>query len=434
MKRTTGQWLAACAAVMLAAGTTLAGTYTWDASGGAPLNDGTGNWNATGGNNWSPDGGATYGAWGNTITDIAVFGVANGAGGTITVGTVNANGIIFNPPGSGNYTLSGGTITLDGTTPTITVNTNVSINGTVINAPLGTFNVMTGTATLRANTSLTVQTLLVTNNTLALPNKATLACATFSEVVTLNTSNGVGQVATTVLVASNATFNFSGTWNMNGGVHTIATVATNGTAGTVSIGYQKNAAAVNVNPSAIWDLGNSAGRSLNLTIGRVGTSTNVVLTVNGGIVTNMNAINLLNTDILGSAQVIVTNHGEISGFKGTLAIGNDGGAKNNTEMVTGGGRLNLNNQLIFLGNNDSTTGADARNGLVVSGSGSMVTNANSISSARRGGSGGYLTVTNGGAFWGNNLLSLGGGTASANTATITGQDINMFIKVTKKEM
>jgi len=83
--------------------------YNWDASGAAPLDDGAGNWNATGGANWNT--GASYGAWGNGSFDTATFGVASGAAGTITVGTVNCGGMIFNAPGSLNYTLSGGTIT-----------------------------------------------------------------------------------------------------------------------------------------------------------------------------------------------------------------------------------------------------------------------------------------------------------------------------------
>jgi hypothetical protein len=40
--------------------------------------------------------------------------------------TVNANKITFNAPGSANYTLSGGTITLGGTSLAITVNSGVS--------------------------------------------------------------------------------------------------------------------------------------------------------------------------------------------------------------------------------------------------------------------------------------------------------------------
>ena len=46
--------------LLLAAGVCRAADYTWDASGGAPADDGTGNWNAAGGTNWFD--GSTYGA------------------------------------------------------------------------------------------------------------------------------------------------------------------------------------------------------------------------------------------------------------------------------------------------------------------------------------------------------------------------------------
>ncbi len=110
--------------------------YTWDASGGDPLDDGGGNWNATGGANWNT--GASYGAWGNALADTATFGVNSGAAGTITVGTVNCGGITFNAPGSGNYVLDGGTITLNAggiiapkTTVTATINSDIAANGTI---------------------------------------------------------------------------------------------------------------------------------------------------------------------------------------------------------------------------------------------------------------------------------------------------------------
>ena len=51
--------------------------------------------------------------WPNTSADTAVFGAGNGPAGTVSVsGGVTANALIFNAPGSGNYTLSGGAITL----------------------------------------------------------------------------------------------------------------------------------------------------------------------------------------------------------------------------------------------------------------------------------------------------------------------------------
>lgn len=133
--------------------------YTWDASGGAPLADGAGNWNASGGTNWFD--GTAYGAWGNLSTDSATFGVGSGAAGTVTVGGVTADAITFNAPGSGNYTLSSGTITLAGTTPTITVNaTGTSTISSVLagsagltktgagTLSLGTANTYTGTTTI----------------------------------------------------------------------------------------------------------------------------------------------------------------------------------------------------------------------------------------------------------------------------------------------
>lgn len=118
------------ALITLITGLSAAGApYTWDASGGGALDDGAGNWNATGGTNWFD--GTSFGAWGNTTSDAATFGVASGTAGTINVGTVNANAITFAPTGSGNYSLSGGTITLGGTTPTITTTANATISSTI---------------------------------------------------------------------------------------------------------------------------------------------------------------------------------------------------------------------------------------------------------------------------------------------------------------
>jgi autotransporter-associated beta strand protein len=139
--------------LLLAVGSNLhAASYTWDASGDAPLNDGGGSWNATGGTNWFNNTGLTYGAWGNTTADEAVFGVGSGAAGTINVGSVNANKLTFNAPGSGNYLLSGGTITLGGTTPTVTANSSATI-GSVLAGSVAWTAAGAGTLTLNgANT------------------------------------------------------------------------------------------------------------------------------------------------------------------------------------------------------------------------------------------------------------------------------------------
>jgi alpha-L-fucosidase 2 len=159
MKRTTRRWMASLTAMVLVVGKAGAGTYTWDNDGAAPLNDGGGSWAATGGQNWF-DGTSTYGAWGNTVSDIAVFGVNNGAAGSIAVGTVTANGITFNAPGSGNYTLTNGTITLGGASPTITANVDATI-GSCLTGSVGLIKSGAGTLTLSGANTYTGNT---TNN------------------------------------------------------------------------------------------------------------------------------------------------------------------------------------------------------------------------------------------------------------------------------
>ena len=129
--------------------------YTWDSSGGTPLDDGSGTWTSTGGTNWFN--GTTYGAWGNTTSDVAFFGVGSGAAGTVTVsGSVTTNGLTFNAASSGNYTLSGGTIGLGGTTPTITVNAaGTTTIGSSLTGAAGMVKSGTGTLSLTGLSSST---------------------------------------------------------------------------------------------------------------------------------------------------------------------------------------------------------------------------------------------------------------------------------------
>lgn len=117
-----------CFLSLAAIGLTHAATLTWDSSGANPANptDGSGTW-STGSALWSN--GVTDSVWSNAGNDIAVFGNANGAAGTVTLGSaVTAGGITFNAAGSGNYLITSGTITLAGTTPTITTNVNATIS------------------------------------------------------------------------------------------------------------------------------------------------------------------------------------------------------------------------------------------------------------------------------------------------------------------
>jgi fibronectin-binding autotransporter adhesin len=110
---------------VMGAGSGVRADLTWDSGGatpGVPVAGG-GNWNLTG-MNWSN--GVVDAVWPNDGT-VADFGAASGAAGTVTLtAAINAGGVTFNPAGSGNYTIAGGTLTLVGATPTLAVNGAIS--------------------------------------------------------------------------------------------------------------------------------------------------------------------------------------------------------------------------------------------------------------------------------------------------------------------
>ncbi|CAN5496736.1 hypothetical protein BH09VER1_BH09VER1_42960 [soil metagenome] len=135
----------AVVALLNSLGMAAAGTFTWDSSGANPANpvDGAGTWN-TSNLLWSD--GATDSAWNNAGNDTAVFGNANGAAGTVSLGSaITAGGITFNLPGSGNYLISSGTLTLGGSTPTLNTVANAEISSAIIGT---TGLVKTGTGKL----------------------------------------------------------------------------------------------------------------------------------------------------------------------------------------------------------------------------------------------------------------------------------------------
>lgn len=145
----------ACGLLALAAisSTLRADTLTWDSSGlnpNAPV-DGAGAWDTTTAL-WSN--GSVDSIWSNAGNNTAVFGSSNGAAGTVTVGTITAGGIIFNAATSGSYLLSGGTLTLGGTTPTITTNANAEI-ASVIAGTTGLTKEGSGVLTLSGTNTFT---------------------------------------------------------------------------------------------------------------------------------------------------------------------------------------------------------------------------------------------------------------------------------------
>ncbi|MDZ7620721.1 MAG: autotransporter-associated beta strand repeat-containing protein, partial [Patescibacteria group bacterium] len=179
-----------------------AAVLTYDANTGtAGAQDGAGaGWNSSNTNFWD---GAANVVWPNTTGDEAVFGAGSGAAGTVTVGTVTANAVTFNAPGSGNYTLSGGTITLGGTSPTIAANVNATINS-ILAGTAGLTKTGTGTLTLSgsgAAMDLGTNGVTVTAGTLRLARTS------------VPFDDGVFTAATPIKVETGATLEVAGTWN-----------------------------------------------------------------------------------------------------------------------------------------------------------------------------------------------------------------------------
>jgi fibronectin-binding autotransporter adhesin len=137
------------------------GPYFWDNDGATPgFGVATGTWttptvgSATEGWSTSLTGDLLPGTVATDTTDTLNFGSSTTAlaAGTVTVsGTVNANKIVFAASTSGPFTLSGGTIALGGTSPSIT---NLR-GGQVIGSAL-TLNANTSIATGVSSTAITL--------------------------------------------------------------------------------------------------------------------------------------------------------------------------------------------------------------------------------------------------------------------------------------
>src|SRR3546814_9155193 len=110
-----------------------AGSYRfWDGNGTAWGSGGTGTWNL-GNLNWRPKGDGVSGPystpWSNAALDNAIFA---GTAGTVTLGVpITVHDLTFNVH---NYTLTGSTLTLGGTAPTV----RGAGNSTIASALAGT--------------------------------------------------------------------------------------------------------------------------------------------------------------------------------------------------------------------------------------------------------------------------------------------------------
>jgi len=122
-------------------------TVTYDADPGtAGAQDGAGaGWDGNTANWWD---GSNDVAWPGGTAYEAIIGAGSGAAGIIAVtGTQTLNKLTFNAPGSGTYTLSGGTLSFGGTLPTITGTADATISS-ILAGTAGLTKTGTNTVTL----------------------------------------------------------------------------------------------------------------------------------------------------------------------------------------------------------------------------------------------------------------------------------------------
>ena len=145
-----------------------AASLTWDALPDTNgVQDGAGTWDGVATNWWN---GTANTNWTGSNPDTAIFGATNGAAGTVTVsGTQTVAGITFNTPGSGVYTISGGTLELTNN-PTLAVNAAATIASTIDgsasltksgSAPL----TLTAANTFAGGTTISAGLLILSNDT-----------------------------------------------------------------------------------------------------------------------------------------------------------------------------------------------------------------------------------------------------------------------------
>jgi fibronectin-binding autotransporter adhesin len=375
-------------ATLFGSSTLQAASVIYDADISIPgAQDGAGlAWNTSNVNWWN---GTADVAWPNTAIDQAIFGNASGAAGTVTVGSVNVNRLFFRAPGSGNYTLSGGTITLAGTQPILFSDAGQApIIGSVLAGTSGVTKTGAGTLSLTANNTLTGG--ISVNEGILILNAGGMA---------FDNANGTGGGAITVnpgatlRLANNFNAGYSRPFLINGG--TLNTTA----GGTADSNNYLNALTLQ-NGATV------SGNNL-----RMGYHSNPTLTVTGGTASTIS-----------SGLTLVNN----AGTNLTLNVANVTGDAN-TDLTIAGAVVDLSG---FAGTTITKTGTGTvRLGANGSNTGGWIVNAGTVVGAVNIGAGlgnaatfgtGAITVNAGGTITGAVPFSVSGGNTATRAINLNG--------------
>ena len=330
---------------------------------------GTGNWDTTTANWYNASSDV---AWANAGSDTAFF---YGTAGTVTLTTpITVGGLNFGATG---FTLTGSatnTLTLGGTTPTITLATGVSqatINTLIVGSTGLTFDGGASTGTLflnSASASTYTGATLIGSGTLRIGSLTSLGASGASNTTTVN-SGGALRISVTGTVAAEI-LSLTGTGVSSGG----ALVVDSGLAATWSgaITTASGGATINVGANSIFSPTGGLTMTGNLTKSGVGKLT---LATTGATGTGTLAINAGTFSITSSAATTFWNGGNITvGSTGTLQTtgsGTDSIGATNLAAIT----VNAGGVLDWQQTGAETLTSITLNGAGINGTGALTTNA-----------------------------------------------------------
>ena len=357
----TRRWLSTIPFTLLAfafIGTAGAASKYWDPSISGGPSDGTGTWNAALTNWWSGTADVVWAA-----NDIAIIGTAAGTAGTITLGSpITCGGLTFNTTATGNYTITGNTLTFSG--PATTYNEFIAYQPATICSAISATTPLVftkGTVTLNGGTVSAAQNFNVGPVGSVQGNaavKITGGASTFGELLVGRGSGFAG-----ALYVSGGTTTFGGGGGSGVGVGSGNTFNGEPNADGTSFGYMEVSAGT-VSCSE-WNIGNRDRGVMYVNGGTVNNngniwSTNVgarnggagVLDISSGTWNQNNSVNGINAveitlansvlNVRGGTLNIMVNKSVNITSPGVLNVSN-GGLIQTVPSIIGTGALNFDN-------------------------------------------------------------------------------------------